>query len=192
VLTGTGRRAQLNGYTSAGKTGTAWKFDPKTKRVESSKYVSSFIGFAPYENPAVTIAVVMDEPQVGARDGGMVSAPVFKQIAEAILPELNVAQDGTVQPEDFMAADIPETPGDPAELKKTLSDVPDEAKDKNSSKPAKNAKADGEITDRLKEVPVKKTKDPDRRPGTDKTPAAANPKSSLKNRSSTEKAKQKT
>src|SRR4029078_1918666 len=93
VLSGTGRRAQLNGYTSAGKTGTAWKFDPKTRRVESSKYVSSFIGFAPAENPAVKIAVVMDEPQVGARDGGAVSAPVFRGIAEQILPELNGKRD---------------------------------------------------------------------------------------------------
>lgn len=193
VLTGTGRRAQLNGYTSAGKTGTAWKFDPKTKRVESSKYVSSFIGFAPYENPAVTIAVVMDEPQVGARDGGMVSAPVFKQIAEAILPELNVAQDGTVQQENLTAEEIPETPGDPAELKKTLSDVPDDTKDKDSSsKPAKNVKPDVETTDRVKEIPAKKTSPSDKRLDKDKKSAGESPKGNLKNRSSSEKAKQKT
>ena len=78
VLTGTGKRAQLNGYTSAGKTGTAWKYDAKLKKVNESKYVSSFIGFAPAENPGVVIAVVMDEPQGGARDGGQVSAPVFR------------------------------------------------------------------------------------------------------------------
>jgi cell division protein FtsI/penicillin-binding protein 2 len=75
VLTERGRRAQLDGYTSAGKTARAWKFDAKTKRVESSKYFSSFIGFAPADDPAITIAVVMDEPQAGARDGGMVSRP---------------------------------------------------------------------------------------------------------------------
>ena len=51
VLTGTGRRAQLDGYTVAGKTGTAWKFNPKTKSVDSSKYVSSFIGMAPAHDP---------------------------------------------------------------------------------------------------------------------------------------------
>ena len=79
VLTGTGRRAQLNGYTAAGKTGTAWKFDSKSKSVDSSKYISSFIGMAPAENPEIVVAVVMDEPKVGARDGGMVSAPGFSR-----------------------------------------------------------------------------------------------------------------
>jgi cell division protein FtsI (penicillin-binding protein 3) len=49
VLTGTGKRARLNGYTSAGKTGTAWKYNPKLKRVDASKYVASFIGMAPAE-----------------------------------------------------------------------------------------------------------------------------------------------
>jgi cell division protein FtsI/penicillin-binding protein 2 len=91
VLKGTAKRAQLSGYTSAGKTGTAWKYNPKLKKVDAGKYMSSFIGFAPAENPSVVIAVVMDEPQGGARDGGQVSAPVFRQIAEQILPELNVA-----------------------------------------------------------------------------------------------------
>jgi membrane peptidoglycan carboxypeptidase len=112
VLSGTGRRAQLNGYTSAGKTGTAWKFNPKLKKVDAGKYMSSFIGFAPATQPAVTIAVVMDEPKVGGRDGGTVSAPVFKEIAEAILPELGIARDApTNSPADAQVAEeIPETP----------------------------------------------------------------------------------
>lgn len=112
VLTGTGRRAQLDGYTSAGKTGTAWKFDPKLKKINSGKYVSSFIGFAPVSEPAVTIAVVMDEPKAGARDGGTVSAPVFKEIAERILPELGIAHDleSTTPAESQVAEDIPERP----------------------------------------------------------------------------------
>jgi cell division protein FtsI/penicillin-binding protein 2 len=97
VLSGTGKRAQLNGYSSAGKTGTAWKFDAKLKKVSSSKYVSSFIGLAPVENPSVVIAVVLDEPTGGARDGGQVSAPIFRNIAEQILPEMNVIPDGTLR-----------------------------------------------------------------------------------------------
>jgi membrane peptidoglycan carboxypeptidase len=109
VLSGTGRRAQLDGYTSAGKTGTAWKFNPATRRVDPSKYVSSFIGMAPAEDPDVVIAVVMDEPQVGARDGGMVSAPVFKEIAEGVLPELNVNPDKSITPQELVAQEIPET-----------------------------------------------------------------------------------
>lgn len=107
VLAGTGKRAQLNGYTSAGKTGTAWKFDEKLKKVNSAKYVSSFIGFAPAENPAVTIAVVMDEPKVGGRDGGQVAGPVFREIAQQILPELNIKPEGYVEP-DTAVEDIPE------------------------------------------------------------------------------------
>ena len=107
VLTGTGKRAQLNGYTSAGKTGTAWKYDAKLKKINENKYVSSFIGMAPMDNPSVVIAVVMDEPQVGARDGGQVSAPVFREIAEQILPELNVAPDANVRQETLMAEEIP-------------------------------------------------------------------------------------
>ena len=110
VLTGTGKRAQLDGYTSAGKTGTAWKYDAKLKRVNESKYVSSFIGFAPAENPGVVIAVVMDEPQGGARDGGQVSAPVFRDIAEDILPELGIKPDmGGASLDSLTAEDIPET-----------------------------------------------------------------------------------
>ncbi|HEX8251094.1 MAG TPA: penicillin-binding protein 2 [Pyrinomonadaceae bacterium] len=107
VLSGTGKRARLNGYTSAGKTGTAWKYDAKLKRVSGSKYVSSFIGFAPADNPSVVIAVVLDEPQGGARDGGQVSAPIFREIAEGVLPELNVVPDGTIQ-QDLTAENIPE------------------------------------------------------------------------------------
>jgi len=93
VVSGTGKRAQLNGYTSAGKTGTAWKFDEETKRVNSAKYVSSFIGMAPAENPAVTIAVVIDEPKAGGRGGGLAAGPVFREIAEMVLPELKIRPD---------------------------------------------------------------------------------------------------
>ena len=107
VLNGTAKRAQLNGYTSAGKTGTAWKYDPALKKYNEAKYVSSFIGFAPADNPAVVIAVVMDEPSGGARDGGQVSAPVFREIAEQVLPELNIAPDGNIRQEVLTAKDIP-------------------------------------------------------------------------------------
>lgn len=107
VLKGTAKRAQLHGYTSAGKTGTAWKYNPKLKKYDENKYISSFVGFAPAENPSVVIAVVLDEPQGGARDGGQVSAPVFKEIAEAILPELNVAPDANIRQEILRDEDIP-------------------------------------------------------------------------------------
>ena len=111
VLSGTGRRAQLDGYSSAGKTGTAWKFDPKTKRVERSKYMSTFVGFAPVENPKFVIVVVMDEPQTGARDGGTVSAPVFKDIAQTLLTAMNVPHDLTPSSSNSASADVPEVNG---------------------------------------------------------------------------------
>jgi membrane peptidoglycan carboxypeptidase len=112
VLAGTGKRAQLDGYSSAGKTGTAWKFDPATKGINRAKYISSFIGYAPAENPAITIAVVMDEPKLGGRDGGGSAAPAFREIAQTVLPELNVAPDMESSSTVAESDDIPENPGD--------------------------------------------------------------------------------
>lgn len=104
VASGTAKRAQLNGYTSAGKTGTAWKYDRKLGGINSEKYISSFIGFAPANNPAVVIAVIIDEPSGSSRYGGEVAAPIFREIAESILPELKVAPDGFFR-ERFLAKD---------------------------------------------------------------------------------------
>jgi cell division protein FtsI (penicillin-binding protein 3) len=105
TLNGTAKQAQLNGYTAAGKTGTAQKIDPQTKAYSKTKFIGSFVGFAPVENPSVVIIVVIDEP-AGAYHGGDVAAPVFREIAEQILPELNVAPDS-----EFKA-----TPGAPGLL----------------------------------------------------------------------------
>jgi cell division protein FtsI (penicillin-binding protein 3) len=92
TLNGTAKAAQLDGYTAAGKTGTAQKIDPVTRAYSKTKYVASFVGFAPVENPAVVIIVVVDEP-AGSYYGGTVAAPVFRQIAENVLPYLDVAPD---------------------------------------------------------------------------------------------------
>ena len=88
---GTGKPAQLAGYSSAGKTGTAQKIDA-SGAYSKSHYVASFIGFAPVTRPAVTILVVIDTP-VGAHHGTDVAAPVFRSIAEQTLGYLNVPQD---------------------------------------------------------------------------------------------------
>jgi membrane peptidoglycan carboxypeptidase len=96
TLHGTAKKAQLEGYTAAGKTGTAQKFDPKTHAYSATKFIGSFVGFAPVNNPAVVIIVVIDEPQ-GSYHGGDVAAPVFREIAEQVLPELNVAPDTEVK-----------------------------------------------------------------------------------------------
>jgi cell division protein FtsI (penicillin-binding protein 3) len=88
---GTGKGAQLAGYTSAGKTGTAQKVDANG-RYNHSLFIASFIGFAPATRPAVTILVVIDSP-VGAYYGAEVAAPVFRSIAEQTLGYLNIPQD---------------------------------------------------------------------------------------------------
>jgi cell division protein FtsI (penicillin-binding protein 3) len=79
VEEGTGKMAQIAGLTCAGKTGTAQKLDPNG-RYSHDKFVASFIGFAPAEDPVVTIAVSIDEPHP-AYFGGVVAAPVFKSVA---------------------------------------------------------------------------------------------------------------
>jgi len=92
VLHGTGKKALLIGYTSAGKTGTAQKVDPATRAYSHTKYVATFAGFAPVNNPAVTIAVVLDSA-VGLHQGGQVSAPVFNRIAQQVLEYLHTPHD---------------------------------------------------------------------------------------------------
>jgi cell division protein FtsI (penicillin-binding protein 3) len=103
VLTGTGRPAQLNGYTAAGKSGTAQKIDPVTGRYSPNQYVASFIGFAPVNDPAITILVVLDSPE-GQHHGGEVGGPVFKRIAEQVLAYLDVAHDVPMKPPDTETA----------------------------------------------------------------------------------------
>ncbi len=92
VLEGTGKPAQLTGYTAAGKSGTAQKIDPATGRYSATQYNSSFVGFAPVNEPAITILVVLDSP-VGAHHGGEVGGPVFKRVAEQVLAYLATAHD---------------------------------------------------------------------------------------------------
>ncbi len=92
VLEGTGKPAQLNGYTAAGKSGTAQKIDPATGRYSATQYNSSFVGFAPVNDPAISILVVLDSP-VGAHHGGEVGGPVFKRIAEQVLTYLAIPHD---------------------------------------------------------------------------------------------------
>ena len=107
VLEGTGRGAALNGYSSAGKTGTANKVDPVTHTYSHTKLVASFAGFAPVSNPAITVAVIIDTPTVGSRYGAETSAPVFKEVAQQVLEYLGVPHDQplkVVKPTDALEA----------------------------------------------------------------------------------------
>jgi cell division protein FtsI (penicillin-binding protein 3) len=98
VLRGTGKKAILDGYTSAGKTGTAQKIDA-SGRYSHVKHIASFAGFAPVNNPAVTVLIVLDSPAGGyPKDGGgETAAPVFSRLAQQVLAYMNVPHDVDVQ-----------------------------------------------------------------------------------------------
>ncbi len=82
-------KAAPEGYAAAGKTGTAQVLDPQTRHYASSKYTSIFTGFIPADRPRLAISVVIHEPH-GAIYGGVVAAPVFRNIAARALPYLGV------------------------------------------------------------------------------------------------------
>jgi cell division protein FtsI (penicillin-binding protein 3) len=86
---GTGQRARLPGIAVAGKTGTAEKVDPSTGGYSPTARVASFAGFVPADAPRAVIVVLIDEPQT-ARYGGVVAAPVFREIAAAFLARFGI------------------------------------------------------------------------------------------------------
>ena len=92
---GTAPKAQVPGYTVAGKTGTAHKLEDGRY---ARKYISSFVGFAPANNPRIVVAVMVDEPSAGQYFGGAVAAPAFSRIAEGALRTLGVAPDVPLTP----------------------------------------------------------------------------------------------
>ncbi len=93
VLYGTGKPAQLNGYSSGGKTGTAQKVDPVTHLYSKTMHVASFAGIAPVNNPVIAVAVIMDNPKGASYYGTAVSAPVFAEVAQQVLEYLSVPHD---------------------------------------------------------------------------------------------------
>src|SRR2546423_8355166 len=103
VLNGTGPLARLDGWSAAGKTGSAQKIDPTTGGYSRTQLIASFTGFAPISSPAVTILVSLDSP-VGQREGGQVAAPVFKRVAEQVLAYLDVPRDVPLNPRLIQAA----------------------------------------------------------------------------------------
>jgi cell division protein FtsI/penicillin-binding protein 2 len=86
---GTASEVAIKNYALAGKTGTANKIDPQTGTYSQSRYIASFIGFAPALKPRLLIGVVVDEPH-GAIYGGQVAAPAFGRIASFALPYLRI------------------------------------------------------------------------------------------------------
>jgi cell division protein FtsI (penicillin-binding protein 3) len=129
VLYGTGKPAQLNGYSSGGKTGTAQKIDPATHKYSKTMHIASFAGIAPVNNPVIAVAVVMDNPK-GAYYGTEVSAPVFAEVAQQVLEYLSVPHDITLRrtrsTADMKLAedDAPEHLGDINALYDAANDLP--------------------------------------------------------------------
>ncbi|MCI4625578.1 MAG: penicillin-binding protein 2 [Candidatus Magnetoovum sp. WYHC-5] len=89
---GTATYAEVEGNHVAGKTGTAQIFDRQLRHYSSTDYVSSFVGFVPAEKPVLSMIVVVWKPR-GAIYGGVVAAPIFKNIAEKALSYLNIPRE---------------------------------------------------------------------------------------------------
>jgi cell division protein FtsI (penicillin-binding protein 3) len=94
VTRGTGKGAAVEGYSVAGKTGTAQKFDSTLGRYSPQKSIASFVGYLPADRPRVTILVSLDEPQGEMAWGGVAAAPVFSAVATPIMRYLRVPADG--------------------------------------------------------------------------------------------------
>ncbi|MDH7571363.1 MAG: penicillin-binding transpeptidase domain-containing protein, partial [Armatimonadota bacterium] len=87
---GTGKTARARGYVVAGKTGSAQKAE--SGRYVPGKFVASFVGFAPADDPRVVVIVVVDEPK-GSHWGATCAAPAFREIVEGALWHLKVPPD---------------------------------------------------------------------------------------------------
>jgi cell division protein FtsI (penicillin-binding protein 3) len=99
---GTGRLAGLSGVDVAGKTGTAQKLDPETRRYGRDRYIAWFIGIVPAESPKLVITVMLDEPGK-IHSGGGVAAPLFARVASSQLAHLGIA----TRPEPIRASPAP-------------------------------------------------------------------------------------
>lgn len=154
VLYGTGKTAALNGYSSAGKTGTAQKIDVATHTYSKTKYVASFAGFAPVNNPAISVTVVIDSPTTGGSYyGTAVSGPVFRDVAQQVLEYLGVRHDTELQstPPPPPAKDLVEAPsehtGDLTALFAEVNDLPADDPLRIPPEPKQPVAADAPVAD---------------------------------------------
>ncbi len=107
VVEGTGQEAQLEGFTVAGKTGTAQKIDPATGTYSAQRHLASFVGFVPAEKPLISMIIVIDDPKTGLHYGGEVAAPVFREISRRVL--LYLGQTPRLEPaKKIMTAELRE------------------------------------------------------------------------------------
>ena len=162
VLHGTGKKAILEGYSSAGKTGTAQKVDPATHTYSRSKYIASFVGFAPVNNPVVVCAVILDSP-VGGHHGGEVGAPVFQRVVQQVLEYLHTSHDVELPPDRNLLAARPRREKE-EDLREgspdRLSDTMDIAEPSPSSVPPSPAPPPAENAALMMPLPVAKHENP--------------------------------
>ena len=148
VLHGTGPLARLDGWTAAGKTGSAQKIDPATGRYSPTQLIASFTGFAPINNPAVAILISLDSP-IGLHEGGQVAAPVFKRIAEQVLSYLDVPRDVPLNPRLMEAAYKRQMAGEAAALEDFS---PTDFSGQPDAPPAASNQAEAEVKSHTPEV----------------------------------------
>ncbi len=170
VLFGTARHAvQLNGYSAAGKTGTAEKIDPRTHTYSKTKFVASFVGFAPVNTPAVTIAVIMDSPDHSMHFGAEASAPVFQELAQEILEYLGVPHDTELKSAPEMAKELagpvpeehaPESDENVEELFAEVNDLPADDPLRAPAPRATEPAAEGGLSSSAAPSPSPQTADP--------------------------------
>ena len=141
VLFGTGKEAQLDGYSSGGKTGTAQKIDPVTHTYSKTMHIASFAGFAPVNNPVISVAVVLDSPK-GQYYATAISAPVFAEVAQQVLEYLGVQHDIDLRAADLASKkDAPVTEDDAPAQQENIEALYDAANDLPSDDPLRAAPA---------------------------------------------------
>src|SRR5208337_1865540 len=190
VLEGTGRKAILEGYSSAGKTGTGQKVDPATGAYSKTKYIASFAGFAPLNNPQIVVTVILDSA-VGLHQGGQVSAPVFHRIAQQVLEYMHVPHDLPLAPqhqlllaqaktkENDLEEGTPDHPGEPLETAEVEGDSSEAAKPSVARSPTPaTAGADGNIIQAALRQAEPIPPPPSRAPSPGQTPQAKFPNAS--------------
>ena len=91
VATGGGSKAAVKGYRIAGKTGTAQKINEHTSGYMEGRYIASFCGFAPVENPEIVVLVVIDDPSAGTFYGGQIAAPVARDIFSQLFRFMHIS-----------------------------------------------------------------------------------------------------
>ena len=103
VAEGSGKKAGVDGYLIGGKTGTAQKYEGG--KIAAGKYVSSFVGFAPVQDPRYVVLMTIDEPTAGAYYGSVVAAPYVGRIFSEIFESKGI--EPTEKPEETDLGDMP-------------------------------------------------------------------------------------